>query len=231
VSTGGSAGTGGAGGEGGMAGTGGSPCIPPVSGTCDTLPQCGCLPAENCDVYSLAGETTCVAAGQVPPYNNCANFGECQIGYTCVGGVCKPFCDSTAECPGSSYRACDQVYSDTTPIPSFKVCTQQCNPRAPLQNTGAFSACGPNTLCIATPSGSSDCIGPAGTGVQNTACSADTDCSPGFACVAVDIGDVRCLKWCTNDYECPGYYESCEFLNTPLFAGTTEYGVCFDPYY
>ena len=222
--TSGTAGSGGTGGTGGSSGTGGAPCIPPVSGSCDDIPQCGCFPGQNCDVISVSGETACVAGGQAPPYNNCNASTTCQVGTSCVGGVCKPFCASTLDCPGSIYRVCDQVVGGTTPIPEFKVCTQQCNPRTPQQSTGGFAACGPNTQCVVYDYGTSDCMGPAGSGVQGTLCASASDCQPGYNCVDDGYSN-KCLRWCTSNADCSGWL-LCNPFTPALYVGSAQYGVC-----
>jgi hypothetical protein len=218
-------GTGGA--TGGASGTSG--CSPPVSGSCDTFPQCGCATDQRCTVTNVDGSTTCVANGPTQPYQACASASECTAGTECVGGACKPYCETQVDCPGS-LRECMQVSytpqgsSTSVPIPGFLICSAGCQPEAPS------GVCGPSLGCYPfnDPVTSTDCI-TAGSGTGPGGCCADagctdqdiTLCAPGFVCVT--SGD--CLKWCRVGFaDCP--LGQCAAFTTPLYVGGTEYGAC-----
>jgi hypothetical protein len=232
-SSGGSAGGSGSAGSGAWAGTGGSGgtsnCTPPVSGTCDTFPQCGCPSGQRCTVTNVDGSTACTSNGPIAPYNACNSPTDCGPGTECVGGACKPFCETNADCPGT-LRDCLQVSytptgsSTSTPIPGFLVCSAGCQPEAP------GTVCGPNLGCYPfdDPVTSTDCVAAgSGTGTggccTNAACSGQdiTLCAPGYVCLL--SGD--CLKWCRIGFsDCPS--GQCAPFTTPLYVGTTEYGAC-----
>ncbi len=217
---------------GGSGGSGAGPCTPPVSGTCDTFPQCGCNPGERCDVVNTTGETGCVGDGTVEPFKACAAGTPCKAGSACVGNVCKPFCSVKTDCSGGN---CIQVLSDPggqgTPIPGFMVCTAACSLVNPVAICGTQAGCYPDTE---TPTGT-DC-GSAGVGTGPGTCTGTggqanpTSCAPGFACVAgAQAGAWDCRKWCRIGFstDCPGG-ASCSAFAPPnsLFIDGIEHGVC-----
>jgi hypothetical protein len=216
-------GSGGASGAGGASGTGN--CTPPVSGTCDTFPQCGCPSGQACTVTGLNGSTSCVLSGAGQPYTACTGFNQCSPGTECVGDTCKPFCETAADCSGA-LRDCLQV-TDTSdvPIPGFLVCTAGCKLEAP------GDTCGPNLSCYPTndPTTTTDCFG-AGTGIGigkccTTAACLDQNsalCAPGYVCLT--NGD--CRKWCRVSVpgDCP--IGQCTGFSPPYFVGSTQYGAC-----
>lgn len=217
--------TGGAGGSGGSGGggTGGSgTCTPPVTGgQCDTSPQCGCTGAQACQVTSEAGTTQCVAAGSTQPYYACTYSTDCTKGYACVGGACKLYCESNADCSATS-GVCNQVMKSpgNTPIPGWKICSKKCELHNPA------SACGPLLTCVPmtkTTPPSSDC-GKAGTATTAGACLNDTTaCAPGYACLT--NGD--CRKWCRVLFnDCGG--KTCQGFSTgnEIVIDGITYGVC-----
>src|SRR5690606_407025 len=54
-------------------------------------------------------------------------------------------------------------------------------------------------------------------GLECEACSADADCTPGFACVALAAGGSVCLRTCVPELpSCPARFDCVESLITPL---------------
>ncbi|MEZ4223130.1 MAG: hypothetical protein R3B13_19460 [Polyangiaceae bacterium] len=221
------------GGSSGSGGSGAGPCTAPVSGPCDTFPQCGCNPGERCDVGSTTGETICVADGTVDPFKACSSGSACKVGASCVGNVCKPFCEKSTDCSGGG--KCIQVLSDAggqgTPIPGFKVCTASCSLVNPVAICGTKAGCYPDTE---TPTGT-DCA-PAGVGAGADMCTGSdgkanpTACAPGFGCVpGSSASNWDCRKWCRVGFsnDCPGG-AACSGFAPPnaLFIDAIEYGVC-----
>ncbi len=219
------------GGGSGSDGGGGGPCTAPVSGTCDTFPQCGCNSGERCDVVNTAGETGCVADGTVDPFRACAAGKFCKAGSGCVGNVCKPFCETKADCGAGK---CIQVLSDPggqgTPIPGFKVCTAGCSLVDPVAICGLQAGCYPDTGSPAGTDCASSGVGQ-GVGTCTGAGAANpTACAPGFGCVAgATAGTWDCRKWCRVGFatDCPGG-ATCSGFAPPntLFVDGFEHGVC-----
>jgi hypothetical protein len=215
--------------------------VPPIAGApCSEFPQCGCTGTLNCDVANAKGMTACVASGTTPPYNNCDAVGQCEKGYSCIGGVCKPFCGTASDCPGSG-RVCDNVVDqNNNKIPGASICTLNCDPLNPQDSGGGWSACGSNTNCAAIGTKSapySDCYGPASaTATQGTSCAGssgagDGPCAPGYICLTPDAGiTFSCFKNCRvgNNADCStaGSGKTCHGYGTPTYVGTTQYGYC-----
>ena len=228
--TGATGGTGGTGATGGTGGTGGGACTPPVSGPCDTIPQCGCAANQACDVITTDGATACFATSNLAVSAACpgTSGGECVPGAACVFGGCKKYCNTAADC--STNADCFQVnYADTNgdsqPVPQMKVCTDNCEPWNPAGTCGGGMACEPWSGLGVNP-GASLC---ADTGTVNsfTCSAANPFCSPGYAC----LSDNFCYEWCrVNGNDCSGGY-TCYGLedsqgNQGLYVGTTEIGIC-----
>ena len=225
--TAGGGGTTGSGGSGGTGGTGGA-CTPPVSGPCDTSPQCGCQSGEACDIAAIDGSTTCRSPGTNAPYTECAYLNDCPVGYSCAGGVCAAFCTTAADCPGSPYRQCEQLQSATTqqPIPGYLVCSQQCDPRNPQASNGTFSPCGPGLACAVATKGATDCYKPTGSAAEGGKCTTPLDCQAGLWCVKFSATDTSCAKWCQMGMaDCTGG-KICSTLNPAPKVGTFEFGIC-----
>ncbi len=221
-------GTGGTAGTGGGSG-GGASCSPPSGSPCDTFPQCNCEAGLACDVVDETGATDCVAPGTIEAFRTCSGPSTCAAGLGCVGGVCKPHCESGGDCsPGK----CIQVEAPGGgPIPGFKVCTAGCSLTTPALLCGSGLGCFPDET---TPTGT-DCA-PAGTGTGVDGCtssagSADpTACAPGYACVAgATATNWDCRKWCRVGFatDCPAAGVCAGFPpGSELFFDGLEYGVC-----
>jgi hypothetical protein len=145
------------------------------------------------------------------------------VGYACVGGACKSFCDTNANCTSTAGECLQVTYTDTggaqQPIPQMKICSKTCQ----LENPGA--ACGPTLSCYLTDQtlGKTDCA-TAGTAIGPVNCSVDnTLCAPGYVCLTSN----ECRKWCRIGFpaDCAAG-KACSPFGTPLIVGGTQYGVC-----
>lgn len=215
---------------GGTAGDASSCTSPSGKGPCDTIPQCGCTSGQNCDVTGTDGTTACVSAGTVSPWYGCSGVGQCQTGYTCVVGVCHPFCeDATSTCPGTD-ATCSQATIGSTAVPGYFVCSRTCSPVDPSLDDAVFDPCGPGLGCYPSMTHDSDCLGPTtASGTQGVDCAdlsgnADlTLCAPGYFC---DVTSLTCLKFClmSSSY-CP-VNTSCSNFTPVLYAGSESIGYC-----
>ena len=222
---GGTAGTGGTGGStggtggstGGTGGTGGT-CMAPVSGPCDTSPQCGCPAGQACDLADFTGATACFPSQNVPISSYCSYVqGECVPGASCFTFGCKKLCEVNADCP--SYGKCVQGEQNGSPVPHWKLCTDQCLPWNPSATCGAGLTCS---------FWSSEGVNPGATVCQKsiststTTCTPPLHCAPGYTCLA----DNMCYKFCrVGGSDCPSSY-TCFSLGAGYFVGTTEVGIC-----
>jgi hypothetical protein len=199
--------------------------LPTPDSVCDTAPQCGCDPGDKCDVLDLAtGDAICVSEGSVAPYQSCL-FAGCIKGQACIGGVCKPYCDSLADCPGAN-RECRPVQIDSggTPVnvPGMSTCTSACDPVNPALLCGAGLTCSFNAGWAST-----DCF-PAGTGQGIGACAGSQGCITGYICVNnQSTGSQDCLQWCRigNPNDCNGGGVCTPLQSAPTLGGQ-EYGAC-----
>ena len=228
-----------------------STCMPPVTGgSCDTSPQCGCTNNLNCSVTdTTTGLTGCVSAGNTNNYAGCtgSGAGQCKVGSTCVDGVCQPYCQSTADCPGAN-RECGQVTnSSNTAIPGFTVCSQTCDPVTPTRTDATHGGCGPNIGCLPGSNRITSCFGPTlGTALQGDFCGNSlfgatapdfSQCAPGYLCLTTTIFSTSiysCAKFChkaSGDTDCTVLNDSsttyhCSSFGTKQYAGTDEIGYC-----
>ena len=223
--TGDTGGSGGAGGGSGGSGGGNDTCVPPSpTGQCDPFAQCGCTPGQNC-IFTGAtdGQTLCISAGSTAPQAACSTHDQCSVGHGCVGGVCKRFCQTSADCYATK-GTCDQLYindnGSQVPIAYAKACSAPCDPRTPQTVCG-----GSGVSCVPMDDGSTDCIGGFGTATGYGACSGNQwqNCAPGYICI--DGSD--CLRWCRQGFsgDCPGG-QTCYGLNNPVVFNGVTYGVC-----
>ena len=176
---------------------------------------------------SDTGTTQCVPAGTTQPYYGCTSATACTKGHACVGGACKQYCDSDADCASTSGK-CNQVMliktgqSTPSPIPGMKICSKKCDLHNPA------SACGPGLTCTAntqTLPHTSDCS-TGGTATTAGGCASNPSaCAPGYACLT--SGD--CKKWCRVLFasDCPSGKTCTGFAapNEIVIDGIT-FGVC-----
>lgn len=226
---GGAAGSAGSGGSGTLEGGDGAGCDEPTpDSTCGTFPQCGCDIGQKCDVIDYgSGKAICTAAGNALPYTPCFQPAlACIAGSACVGSVCKPYCDTLADCPGTNRQCIAVQYNDSgvlKQVPGMFTCTSGCDPIAP----GAI--CGPTLTCaFVQPSGpATDCfVAGNKTGVGQCSANDASACAPGYLCVN-NAGSYDCLKWCrmSNPNDCQTT-EFCQGLQSAPTINGVQYGVC-----
>lgn len=86
--------------------------------------------------------------------------------------------------------------------------------------------CGVNTHCMPQPDNAPTCEGPAGPGTQGQSCLSDANCNTVYICLDSGGGQT-CHRWCVvGGSPCPGSL-SCFALDPPLYAGGSQYGICF----
>jgi hypothetical protein len=202
--------------------TGGGTCekASAAGSECGLFPQCGCTGGKNCDVTTTDGKTQCVAAGSVGVNEACSKMGECGVGTSCIGGLCRPFCKTNSDCTsGACKPATYTPTGSTTPmeVPGLTTCFTSCNPLSPSGSCGSQS-------CTILDDGTSACIA-AGSGTTKGSCSdSNPYCAAGYVCVGT--GD--CLKWCRvgSSTDCSGTSGTCTGFSTPVMYMGAEYGVC-----
>ena len=151
---------------------------------CDTTLPKPCPPGFIC-VTLDDGQSVCmpIGGGNI----GCREDVECDYGYECVDGFCRPLpTPPDGTCPDGGISFEDYCY-------------QGC----------ADGDCPPGYTCIVTPNGPA-CL-PIGGGGNNN-CSEDNDCEEGYECV-----DGHCVpKKCTENSDCPSGYKCHEGTCFPL---------------
>jgi hypothetical protein len=203
-------------------------CSTPTNGTCSGYPQSGCAPNETC----MPGPPDqCCPAGKTQENGPCGDdvtftgvwHANCAPGLVCIGGTCRKFCQSPADC-ASGYC----VGFGPPPTPAYSVCTipQPCDLLSPWKGCPLGMTC----LPVGESGGATvtDCSG-AGQGVGAGACVASPlDCKPGFVCV-----NGSCQQWCralpAGFSDCPAP-TTCnnliEYSGSPVVIDGASYGSC-----
>lgn len=204
---------------------------------CDLFPQCGCnaQAGEVCDLdftmLSAEGITTCRSV-TVPgtESSTCTVSTGCAGGYVCVGGRCRRYCDTDADCPGEGGICLVQLTVGDPPVDigGAITCTTMCDPIATTNN-----GCPATWACHVynyMGSGITDCAADGGGG-DGTTCTTSSDCSPGLDCITIGQ-DMTCEPTCVcpngdcAQGTCPVGTGTCGgFVEPPVIDGIT-YGVC-----
>jgi subtilisin-like proprotein convertase family protein len=209
-------------------------CGVPANGECDTVPQCGCVDGEACAVTDLTtGATQCIPAGDTDPYSECSGTDDCQVGYGCVGGLCKQLCDVAAmgTCPQGPYAECTQVTNGVGAVPGYGICLRTCDPVDPALSDESFWACGEGANCLPGENGVSFCFVSNESGAQGDSCQGavsgidPASCAPGYACLP-DGDGASCMKSCEIDGDDCAVGSQCTAYPTPLGAANKAIGYC-----
>jgi hypothetical protein len=196
-------------------------CAPPAAGGSCNLPACGCATGEVCYVDGTSAQLVCgVTKGLAAGASCTQGSSECAAGLGCVGGVCKAYCSSAADCaPVAGARECRPAKFSDADLPGVSFCARVCDPVNPQTPRSPLLSCPSGVGCVPATTGVSDCAG-IGLGVLDGACEDVFDCAPGLIC----LGTV-CTKWCSADSECPAT-KYCNPFPTKTYAGTVEMGLC-----
>jgi hypothetical protein len=204
----------------------GSTCVAPVSGPCNTFPQCGCPFGQACDVADPSGSTACYPSQNIQVSSECSALGSCAPGSSCVSGACKTFCRSNSDCSGDAQ--CFQARWSDVDVPFCTVCSDQCS----LSNPNA--TCEKGLTCVHRSDvgqnpGVSICLATSST--STTECGeASPNCAPGYVCVKDDESNWACKKWCQiGGSDCTAPQECTRFgpaQTDHVYVGLTPYGFC-----
>ncbi len=201
---------------------------PAAGGTCNVFPACGCPAGKICYPDTQATGLVCLATAGLGEGAACNGKG-CAAGLGCFGGVCKPYCQSDSDCPAvDTARECAPTYWDSTStIAGVFVCVRVCDPVSPQSPRSPLLACPAGFGCSSAGTsypGASNCVQQPGTGVSDSACSEDADCTPGYYC---SVGGT-CIKYCYTSVDCPTGM-TCVSFSTANYAGTVQVNHCSSP--
>ncbi|MBA2544142.1 MAG: hypothetical protein H0V17_31145 [Deltaproteobacteria bacterium] len=206
---------------------------------CDILTQCGCLATQACDIDdSDVMGTACrnVAGNAEMEGGSCSNTSGCVAGNVCLsGGICRKYCDDTADCGQPRGQCIIAINNNGTPIPDIpKTCSSNCDPT----NVAAGGGCPAAQKCslfIADVNGVDtnivDCdvagsLNQGGNCEVNNAAN-DALCSKDHLCTSVDANSTfQCRRMCVvgGAAVCGGL--TCLAFNPPFTVGGINYGVC-----
>jgi hypothetical protein len=224
-------------------GDAGAPDLGPGS----TFPGCdltaaatACPAPQTCAINCQSRANVCAAAGTVPAGGACRVDAGCAAGSQCFGygnigcaavQLCLRYCNTDSDCaslagsagPGSFCRDPVNCGGVTT---AYHTCSFSCDPTAAAATAGA-TGCPAGLACVIPSSMDHvDCTCPEATrtGKENAACTATSQCAPGFLCEQTCRAICRCDAQngaCTAANDCPTASTTC----TPV-SGQTIYGVC-----
>ncbi len=198
-------------------------CGDSADNDCDGLVDCAdsdCSASPSC----ITTETSCTNGvdddndGLTDCADSDCNGASCGTnGLVCSGGGCI--------CPGGTIEVCgnsidDNCNGQTDENCGGGPCSQPLNPAVD---------CGAGYHCIPQLGVGSQglCSGPTGLGTQYNYCTDNASCANIFECVN-DGSNLICLQWCTTWTDCPDPTNSdCYPLDTPVYVGTQEWGVCY----
>lgn len=205
---------------------------------CDIIDQCGCLATQACDIDgSDVMGTACrnVAGNAESEGGTCSNTSGCVAGNVCLSaGICRKYCDDTADCGQPRGQCIIAINSNGSPIPGIpKTCSSNCDPT----NVAAGGGCPPAQKCalfIADVGGVDtnivDCD-VAGAGVQGVTCALngapnDAACAKDHLCTSVGTATNRCRRMCVvgGANVCAGL--TCLPFDPAFMVGGINYGVC-----
>jgi hypothetical protein len=187
---------------------------------CSVSPQCGCLSGETCEVDQnlVNGTTKCVRAGSRGTASACtATENQCATGFTCLGGVCRPYCSQEgAACSDPGTQTCEAFAFHGDKVPNLLACSIKCSLIDVTSCGGPASGCKYDSAL-----GRTDCYA-----VATGDCAADpTACAPGYTCASVSGTSLSCWQWCRLDTGAPCGIHCVAVASPPTVDGVT-YGIC-----
>lgn len=217
---------------------------------CSLSPQCGCPANQACDLKNSelsTGGTECRAVSVAgTETSTCTAPETCAAGYVCLGspGHCRRWCAGDGDCTGAgSLCLLEVTYTGGNTVPGAVTCSKACDPVGTVNPTG----CPPSDansrwgchIFADDPDGTfgngderflTDCTtAPATGGGDGVTCTSNSNCAPGYDCIALTTNGVttnQCKQSCAylGGVCATG---TCSRFNEPRpVIGGVEYGVC-----
>ncbi|HTJ44859.1 MAG TPA: hypothetical protein VL463_22285 [Kofleriaceae bacterium] len=178
---------------------------------CDIEDNCGCSATETCTWNQTSGDPYCrTSGGSAALGDQCDKDDACQIGTSCVFGVCRRYCVDSSPCGSTTCTA------DFTPYVPVKMCANDCTP---ITNDGCAG-----TSCLIIQGGDSTfCLAGDTIALGDPCDQAPFQCVPGAVCHD-EGGAFKCRAQCD-----PGGAACASGTCTTapdLIVRGTQYGVC-----
>jgi hypothetical protein len=176
-------------------------CSVPTGAQCELMSDCGCAGDQTCRVDgTVSGRTACGGVGAVLNFEPCSKESDCARGADCIGGLCKPYCQSDADCFGLPGQ-CAEIQTVHGTVQGVRVCGKGALCAVPAGGAcELMSDCGctgaQTCRVVAAVTGRTEC-GPIGPMGAFEPCSSEADCARQLDC----IGGV-CKPYCVSDADC-----------------------------
>lgn len=190
----------------------------PTGDACSPFQVMTCDPTDTCDVDPDSELLTCRTEGGLPEYALCEQVGDtCSGALTCLGGVCRAFCDDEHGCTRTGESSC--IWTDGI---DATVCDDACNVFDGTGCPGALECTVDRDEVNMALIGICAPHGYFGAHAQGTGCTFLGECAPGLGCDSDIGGSDTCLPLCHSDgADCPGTCAPIGRLHE-----TTALGVC-----
>ena len=158
------------------------------SDSCSPLMQ-DCAPGKGC--YAEKSDTVCAWHGPVPEGGACSFQNDCASGSTCLGNVCRRYCDAASK---GSILACEAQCPGAYSLLNTEGGGGKLGACAAPSCSPLMGGCGAGETCALTPAPA--CIA-AGTASPGEACTSADDCMAGSACADIHgDGKAECYRVC-----------------------------------
>jgi hypothetical protein len=147
---------------------------------CTVSPQQGCDTDKACRLDTCVQGvemTECTQVGFGTSRSFCTGHGDCAAGFGCSSDLCRRYCGSTADCEAPGGECIDLACG--SPENGTDVCTENCDPIPLTSECATGYRC---SLRVASNPAHTEC-GVAGTVNGGGACTYDSDCRQGYACI------------------------------------------------
>ena len=178
-----------------------STCSPPADRACELRTDCGCPAEQTCRVDgAVSGRTACGDVGPVLNFEPCSRESDCARRSDCIGGVCRPYCMSDADCSGPTGH-CVEIATAQGTAQDIRACDRGAPCDVPAGgDCELISDCGcpgvQTCRVVAALTGRTACGG-VGPSRALEPCGAESDCAWGLDC----IGGL-CKPYCRSDVDC-----------------------------
>lgn len=201
-------------------------CDPLSDGTCPKKLKC----AWDTSAFHCA-----TTAGKSGFLQACTDESDCPEGAACAttptltSSRCLYYCTAQSACGGAKCLGFNQKRTRTTDGTEIGVCAPldpACNPVSGDAAT-CQTALGKAGHCWAYGAEYTTCVSQTASGMTGDTCKYQSECAPGYVCMANDL----CRKFChvQGPNECGSGLVCKDFSNDPVTVGGVSIGFCGTP--